>query len=321
MNPKISVIVPVYNVEDYLKECVDSILAQSYNNFELILVNDGSTDSSYKICEEYLKQNNTIKLINKPNGGLSSARNAGIEIATGEFLSFIDSDDFIHKDFLKILIEPMIENPDIKITASSYSKEVEGLSSKSSIINFYNFEQYTYIPEWTTAWGKIYAKECFETVRYPEGRLHEDNILWKILYKLPGVWYTDAKLYYYRQRSSSIVANFKLKNYMDLLFLYKESYDFCKKEGITHFCNNSRHCIGYLREKAKKNEEKLPAREKKIVIKESTKILKSICTTRQYLEINNPKLFQIFLKIEQNLTILHEGGIKGFLALHKRDVE
>ena len=112
----VSIVVPVYNVEKYLKRCVDSIINQSYNNIEILLVDDGSTDSSGKICDDYLKKDSRIKVIHKQNGGLSDARNFGIDKSTGDYLSFIDSDDWIEKDMIMNLFNSIInEKSDISI--------------------------------------------------------------------------------------------------------------------------------------------------------------------------------------------------------------
>src|SRR5690348_8514297 len=105
MNPKISIIVPIYDVQKYLFKCIDSILAQTFTDYELILVNDGSPDSCGEICNEFAKKDKRIKVIHKKNGGLSSARNAGLEIAKGEYIGFIDSDDFIHNKMYEILYQ------------------------------------------------------------------------------------------------------------------------------------------------------------------------------------------------------------------------
>ena len=106
---KISVVVPIYNVERYLKRCIDSIINQTYDNLEIILVNDGSKDSCLNICNEYKKKDERVIVIDQPNAGLSGARNSGIEIATGEYISFIDSDDYIHKDFYKEMLSTAVK--------------------------------------------------------------------------------------------------------------------------------------------------------------------------------------------------------------------
>ena len=108
--PLVSVVVPIYNVELYLKECVDSILSQTYKNIEVILVDDESPDLCGKICDDYVAMDGRIKVVHKKNGGLSDARNAGMKVATGDLITFVDSDDYISKDFVKILFEAMSEN-------------------------------------------------------------------------------------------------------------------------------------------------------------------------------------------------------------------
>lgn len=122
MNLLLSIIVPVYNVEKYLERCLDSILVQPFRNFELILVNDGSTDNSLSICKRYEATNNRIVIVDKPNGGLSSARNAGLKVAKGNYVSFIDSDDFISSDFYEANMEFLEQNPDIDMMILPYCK-------------------------------------------------------------------------------------------------------------------------------------------------------------------------------------------------------
>ena len=110
MEDLISVVVPIYNVENYIKKCVDSILSQTYKNLEIILVDDGSPDNCPQICDEYAQKDNRIKVIHKENGGLSDARNAGIDISKGKFITFIDSDDYIEKDYVEVLYNSIKEN-------------------------------------------------------------------------------------------------------------------------------------------------------------------------------------------------------------------
>ena len=118
-NPMVSIVIPIYNVEIYLKKCIDSILNQSFDDFEIILVNDGSKDSSLDICNEYLKKDTRINLVNKTNGGLSSARNAGLNVAKGKYISFIDPDDCINENYFNILINKAEMN-DCDVIVSGY---------------------------------------------------------------------------------------------------------------------------------------------------------------------------------------------------------
>lgn len=150
LNIKFSIIVPAYNVQEYLAECIESILNQSYDNYEIIIVNDGSTDKTLAICEEYIKENDKIKLINKENGGLSDARNAGMKYTSGEYIVFIDSDDYIHQDSLKYFADALKNKADVLITRlvevyednhnlemdEMMSKYVDTNSSKEQIIEW-----------------------------------------------------------------------------------------------------------------------------------------------------------------------------------------
>ena len=198
--PKISIIVPVYNVEKYLEKCIDSILNQSFRDFELILVDDGSTDNSGYVCDRYKDQDNRIIVIHKENGGVSSARNRGLDIARGDFIGFMDSDDFIHKDMYKILYDNLIKNEaDLAICKAQnvYQDEtiklnnivedfpVKVLTSKDALKKLYNIRT-TFV----YAWNKLYKRELFEELRYPENKIYEDEWLSpKLLYKSSKIVY------------------------------------------------------------------------------------------------------------------------------------
>ena len=210
----ISVIVPVYNVEKYVERCIASILAQTYAEFELILVNDGSTDRSREICSKYTQSDQRIKLINKSNGGLSDARNVGCENSTGEYLCFIDSDDFIHPSMLYELwsnlctydadisicsFERVRENEDI---ADCRINELEVLTPEDCYSKIYSRQ----CDEFTIACAKLYKRELFRGLSYPVGKLHEDEfVTYKLFSRANRIVYTSAKLYYYLQREDSIM--------------------------------------------------------------------------------------------------------------------
>lgn len=214
MNPKLSIIVPVYNVEKYLDKCIVSILNQDYEDFELILVNDGSTDRCIEICNKYLSKDKRIVLINKSNGGLSSARNAGLDIARGKYIGFVDSDDWIEKDMYSTLLN-IANKYESDIVQCEYQSVVEDdykINNKQSILNhFTNLQAIDqmygdrYISA-TVSWNKIYNKNLFKDIRFPIGKLHEDEFTtYKLLYKSKKVTYTSKKLYYYRQTPNSIM--------------------------------------------------------------------------------------------------------------------
>ena len=205
--PKISVIVPVYKVEKYLRRCIDSILNQTFNDFELILVDDGSPDNCGKMCDEYAKSDNRVTVIHRKNGGLSAARNSGIEWAfnnsDSEWIIFIDSDDWVHADYLKILLDYAQKfNTEVSICdflrtsdyiADDVLKEKLKVHKYSSEDFFVNRNLNAVV-----AWGKLYKKYFFKDIRYPEGRLHEDEFTtYKVLFRCKNICFVDEQLYYY----------------------------------------------------------------------------------------------------------------------------
>lgn len=220
--PTISVIVPVYKVESCLQFCINSILNQSYNDFELILVDDGSPDSCGKICDENAKADKRITVIHKDNGGLSSARNAGLKIAKGEYLSFVDSDDLIHPQMLETLIKTAIQE-DAELVSTRYiqfdnydfafddidSITIKTLNRSQFIDNLYpdHFENIG-----VSAWGKLYKRELFSEIQYPEGKIYEDlHIYLKLLCQCNRVVIVKPDMYYYNIDSSSITRSDYLK--------------------------------------------------------------------------------------------------------------
>lgn len=218
MNPLISVIVPIYKVECYLPKCVDSILMQTYKNLEIILVDDGSPDNCGKICDEYAKKDERIRVIRKENGGLSSARNAGIDVCRGKYLSFIDSDDFISSYFIEILYRTIVKfdsNISFLKKGISFSDATEGEIELAKNAKDYAAEEitpreairlmlYQKIP--TGIQFKLYKREIFKTIRFPIGYLHEDTATsHRLLMQAKRITLVDARVYAYRIRADSIV--------------------------------------------------------------------------------------------------------------------
>lgn len=216
MGDKISVIVPIYKVEDYLHRCVDSIINQTYTNLEIILVDDGSPDNCPIICDEYAKKDSRIKVIHKKNGGLSDARNAGLEIATGEYIGFVDSDDWIHKDMYSILYnEIKKEFCDIV--------ECNAIKTKNQIndIDFeYEYKIFSYTSEKAmealiletviqqTVWNKLYKREVVKNILFEQGKVHEDEFwTYQVISNCNNLIHIDLDLYYYFQRDDSIMGN------------------------------------------------------------------------------------------------------------------
>ena len=237
------VIVPVYNVENYLERCIDSILNQSFGEFKLILVNDGSTDRSGEICETYKEADPRIQVINQENMGLSAARNRGLSASDKRHVSFVDSDDYIHRDMLKILYENLIEN-DADISVCDFKKVYEGQmldykQQDNNIRVLTNIEAVEKIviknnTNMIIACGKLYKRDLFKDISYPKGKYHEDEfVTYKLLYRSEKIVTTTAKLYYYTQRDQSITGNkYSLKR-LEKLEGLKEAVDFFKEKEET----------------------------------------------------------------------------------------
>lgn len=215
-NQLISIIVPVYNVEEYLKQCLDSILGQTYRNWELILVNDGSTDSSGLICQEYAEKDARFRYFEKENGGQSEARNYGIEQAQGEYLTFVDSDDWVTETYIEELYSKLRHyNADISITNYFIFQESNATFYKhvfepweKDYDSKYLLEHYFEIQEGdfflSTVWGKLYKKSLFEWLRFPKGMTSEDAALVYKIYDLAEkIVYFHKDSYCYRQREGS----------------------------------------------------------------------------------------------------------------------
>ena len=220
VDDKITVIVPVYNVENYLRKCLDSIIAQTYKNIEIIVVNDGSTDASGQICQEYTQIDNRIVYIEKENGGLSEARNVGLDKMTGSYVTFIDSDDWAELDYVEILYKKIIEyQADISVGNyysynedeetyyfhiygdSYYEKVYDNVSIFENLYESQEMKSFALI----SAWGKLYKAKLFDYLRFEKGKLGEDGYFNQKMYlSVNKVVYLNKGLYAYRQRSGSI---------------------------------------------------------------------------------------------------------------------
>lgn len=212
--PLISVIVPIYNVENYLEKCIESIVRQTYKHLEIILVNDGSPDNSAAICEKYKNMDERIILIHKTNGGLSSARNAGLKIAKGEIIVCIDSDDWIHQDMIQVMYRNLEEyNADMsvcnfEIKEANGKKSGKSFTHKIEILDREQAMQYAILPEkyYGFAWNKMYRKSILQDMLYDETiRKGEDSpFTCEYISKCQKIVYQDIPLYYYRQDTVSI---------------------------------------------------------------------------------------------------------------------
>ena len=236
--PLISIIVPIYNVEKYLEKCIKSLINQTYDNLEIILVNDGSKDKSIDICNKYIIMDDRIKLINKKNGGLSDARNAGIIMANGEYLGFVDSDDYIKDTMYEYLYNLMVDyKADISICNYLYFYEgketienpkykseevIKSFDSKNALIELLKGDL---IQDF--AWNKLYKAELFNNIKYPLGKNMEDiGTTYKLFDASKRIVLGNSIQYFYLQRSNSIMGDRDLNLYKNLYELSLERYEY-----------------------------------------------------------------------------------------------
>ena len=242
MEDIISVIVPVYMGEQWLGRCIGAIRNQSIANLEIVLVNDGSPDNSEKICREFACIDDRIKVVNKENGGLSDARNAGLAAATGAYIMFVDEDDYIHPDMAKILYETM-KKTDADIVVCDFclvsDKEEPVYPSMEQLSEPVCYEGrevmnqlYYRNLQTVVAWNKLYKKKVFEKHGYIKGRIHDDeSAIHFILHACKKTAYIKEKLYYYVQREGSITSSRKWNYYSDGWQAYEERLAFLVENG------------------------------------------------------------------------------------------
>lgn len=235
--PQLSIIVPVYNVMRFLRECLDSIASQTFSDWEAILVDDGSTDGSGAVCDEYAARDPRFRVIHKANGGQSSARNMALDVARGEYIGFVDSDDFIKPEMYAVLVGNACKyNADIAVcgfinlyvdhTGTDYQiteLEVAGRDRALEILGC-SFDS-------DVVWNKIYRREIF-TIRFPMGKLFEDTrIIAHIFDKASTVVFDPDMLYYYRMRAGSTMNSLPMKQYFSRLEANDEKYSVYRKYG------------------------------------------------------------------------------------------
>lgn len=238
---KLSVIVPVYKVEPYIHKCVDSILGQTYTNLEVILVDDGSPDNCGKICDEYAAKDKRVKVIHKKNGGLSDARNAGIDISTGDIIGFIDSDDYIEARMYQEMIDYMEHNNLDIVCADTNQVKGNKIKFKPRYKKNYVWSKQEALSEIlngnldNAAWNKIYKREIIGNTRFPQGRVYEDvATIYKFIYNADKVGYLSKPYYYYVKRKGSIVTSgFNCKSRYDCFVGYIERLNFAEKHKLS----------------------------------------------------------------------------------------
>ncbi len=245
----VSIIIPVYNVEEYLKKCAASIMGQTYKNFEAIFVDDGSTDSSGSICDGLAEFENRIKVIHQENRGLSGARNTGLAEAKGEYICFVDSDDMISPEYLSDMMDAIKESgadmafcdvESTKLCEPAYDIKVNCTLQAAACrewLEDLRFREYVLM---VVAWNKLYKKELLQGFHYEEGRWHEDEFaINQIIYKLKKAAYVPKKLYKYRDNVSGITGDSNKDNikHMDVFDAYEERIDIAINNNDRRFAN------------------------------------------------------------------------------------
>ena len=241
----ISVIIPVYKVEQYLEKCIESVCSQTYENLEIILVDDGSPDSCPQICDKWERKDSRIRVIHKKNGGLSDARNAGLKVASGEYIGFVDSDDYIAPEMYATLINSLIKadadvavcNPehidmDGIILPQDSPIRNEVLTPDDVLAKLAYKNSFYYV----VAWNKLYSKSVFSDICFPFGKVHEDEFIFhKILYKCDRIVTITDKLYFYRERDGSIMKREWSIERLDRIEALYERWLFYKSESLDKY--------------------------------------------------------------------------------------
>ena len=238
MEPKLSIIVPVYNVEKYLPKCLDSTLEQSIQELQILVIDDGSTDNSGAICDAYAQKDSRIQVFHKENGGLSSARNFGIEKATGEYIGFVDSDDYIDADMYATLMA-LMQKYDAEMSMCGLYDIFDGKPRKV----FQGTEEFAVNSEEAikivleakivsvTAVNKLYKRSLFDTIRYPVGKTAEDAfVILKLLDCCKTIAITTQQKYYYIHRSDSITTNAFSEKTLHAIEAYEENFKFVEEK-------------------------------------------------------------------------------------------
>lgn len=246
MKELVSIIVPIYRVQDYINKCVESIMAQTYSNIEIILVDDESPDNCPEICDDYAKKDARVRVIHKKNGGLSDARNAGLEMATGEYIAFVDGDDYVSSDYIQALYEVCVKDESdisccgyyrvygeklIKAPKSTDKKLFTGIEAIRDIFTAGTLCE-------VMAWNKLYKRSLFidYNIRFPVGKIHEDTFTtYKLFYYAERVGFIDKPLYYYIQRNDSIMGQTFNAKRLDVLDMLREAEEFFSEKKVSFY--------------------------------------------------------------------------------------
>ena len=282
--PMLSIIVPVYKVEPYLQKCIDSILNQTFRDLELILVDDGSPDNCPAICDAAAEKDERVVVLHRKNAGLSAARNAGLSAARGNYIGFVDSDDYIAPDMYQTLYDAMLKN-DAQLAICNYTyvdvernvlrkwrspiKKAETLNRVQAMDRLGGDGSWYYI----TAWNRLYSRELFENIRFPLGKLHEDEyVVHRIYWACERIVIVPRPLYYYVQRGGSIMRQKSLKRYLDNIWGIFDRMDFAQEHGLNRLAFRSCNVLLGLLVQVRLGEVRIEKEEKILYKRERARI-------------------------------------------------
>ena len=258
-NPDVSIIVPVYNVENYLNDCISSLVEQKFKSIEIILVDDGSGDNSGKMCDDWSKKDSRIMVIHKENGGLSSARNLGINKAKGEYIAFVDSDDYVDVSFIEKLYNAstMYDADLVMCEYIAIDKKVDFLpATEGEVVEMTSTEAIhnmccvPYSTKFNVAWNKLYKKKLFEDIRFPEGKNHEDEfVTYKVILSAKKIASVSEYLYYYIKRNNSITDVESFQSRKNVIEAFEMRCNYLNSLGYMEEYYATLRTINYLKEK------------------------------------------------------------------------
>lgn len=239
----ISVIIPVYKVEKYLDKCIQSVINQTYSNLEIILVDDGSPDNCPQLCDDWANKDERIKVIHKKNGGLSDARNAGLDIATGEYIAFVDSDDYIESDMYECLLDKIIKTQSQMAICNFEYVDTDGnITTLNTMGQDCCFSSRQILADWcgndlvyyVVVWNKLYSRKCWENIRFPVGKIHEDNfVMYKLFFTCNRIVCSKTKKYNYVQRNNSIMSAKISPKRFNSVEAFCETFRFYQENGLS----------------------------------------------------------------------------------------
>lgn len=331
MNTLISVIIPVYNVEEYLKECVDSVVESTYKNLDIILVDDGSSDRSGELCDSFAKKDARIRVLHKENGGLSSARNAGIDIAIGDYILFVDSDDWIDKNMIQELCEILEMNP-VDMIVFEYVKETGGkVQIKNEPLKIERYHSLEFLEsilcrpaETTIMWNKLMKRQIWEQLRFPLGKQHEDA--WMIHYiceRATQILWINKQYYHYRMRQDSIMHVSYNPKRLDGVWGIRDQVYFLERRGKDKIWEKS---FMYYTNLCMEHSDLLYKYWDRT---ERGRYIRELCTTyrkdymnfRRKIKLDGKNKFRLVLFLctkGKYITIAQKSGIWPFLVAHKK---